>query len=573
MADFKHYFDEEMRYLLACGREYARDFPRAAQQLSIVETEDRDPSVQQLFESFAFLTARIRQRMDFQDDEMAGLLLEQVAPGLEGSLPGVSVVEFVPRPETSEIEALVARGSEVLALPQAGSPPIRFRTIRDGVLQALRIEDFRSSVAQDGQACLEFKLVSTNTVEMPRWPQELELFLNFDVPVTWALRHWLTRKVRRMELEINRSFCSSGLWITGAQNRNGYSLETTPTSHSLLDLRDFFCADVRFRFVTLHGLAVAVPPGTKCVGIRVIFNQPFPEMLPRERGTSGVHLNAVPVVNSYLQPSQPFRLETFRTEYPLHWGDSHDREVLETEPFIGSSQSDPTKKHPYQKLSSWRHPGRKLPESGWYSLHRNNHRAGLTKASIRVGHPDADWAFADEFLQGSIWCCDGDKPHEVLRPTDIDQPSTGIPSGLAVRGLVPPSPVFRPPPSVDYRWKLLSHFQQSLRDLAQTNNLQQTLRLLLWDPLEQKKSFIENISDLNITTGYDLLDATPRQITRIRLVLFDETIRSDSWERIGSLDVFASLVHRLFKDRIPLGTVLSLTLQILPVGLTLEHPA
>jgi len=572
MSDLKRYYDEEMRYLLGAGREYAHRFPEAAQTLSIAEVEDRDPYVERLFENFAFLSARLRQSLDNQDDSMAGQLLDQAAPGLESPLPSVSVVEFNPSPDTSETGRLLPRGAQVQTLHLSGwKSPCRFRTTRDMAIHPLRIEQLQIGTGSDGQACLDLHLACIDAVGPVRWPAALEIFLGGEPAAAWTLRHWLVRKVRRIEAQADGQILSEDLAFARVAEKTGYSLEQAESSRPLLDLRDFFCADERFRFVSLQGLDTAVPSGAKAVRIRVQFDQPPPPSLARGVDSSSARLNSVPVVNAFLESSLPHLLDLSRTDYPMVVGEDDAAEVLEIESFQGFSQSDPTLNHRYQRFSNWRHPGRRPPESGWYQVHRRPNRSGGVKTSLSVGHPDPDFAFSDEYLSGRLWCCDGDRPSELLKPTDLREPSAGVPSGLAPQGSARPTQVFRPPTTPDIRWKLLSHFQRSFPDLCDLENLQELLRLLQWDPRERKRPLIEKLASLVPSIGHELVAGVPRPIGRILLTLSDESIVADSWDRIALLDVFAGLVQALLSIRSPQGSRLVLTLRILPLGMELEH--
>lgn len=572
MSDLKRYYDEEMRYLLGAGREYARQFPEAAQVLSIAEVEDRDPYVERLFENFAFLSARLRQSLDNQDDGMAGQLLDQAAPGLESPLPSVAVVEFVPSPDTSETGRLLPRGAQVQTLHLAGlKGPCRFRTARDMAIHPLRLEQFQVGTGSDGQACLDLRLGCIDAVGMVRWPAALEIFLDGEPSTAWTLRHWLVRKARRIEARADGRILPDTLSFAQDLEAGGYSLERAAASQPLLDLRDFLCADERFRFATLRGLDAAVPTGARSVSLRVQFDQPLPASLGRGVDAASARLNCVAVVNAFLEPSVPHLLDPSRTDYPMLVGEENDAEVLEIESFQGFSQSDPTLNHGYLRFSDWRHHGRKAPEAGWYQVHRRPNRSGGVKTGLSVGHPDPGFGFADEYLAGRLWCCDGDRPTELLKPADLREPSTGVPTGLAPQGLTRPTQVFRPPTTPDIRWKLLSHFQRSFPELCDLDNLREVLRLLLWDPRERKRALIDKLVGLDPALGYELVGAVPRPLTRILLTLSDESIRADSWERIGLLDVFAGLVQRLLALRSPQGSRLVLTLRVLPAGLEWEH--
>ena len=50
--------------LIESGREFARHHPDRAEHLALSDPRYRDPHVQRLMESFAFLTGRVRQRLD-----------------------------------------------------------------------------------------------------------------------------------------------------------------------------------------------------------------------------------------------------------------------------------------------------------------------------------------------------------------------------------------------------------------------------------------------------------------------------------------------------------------------------
>lgn len=58
------YFDAEMRYLREAGEEFARAHPDRAAALNLDKSGARDPYVERLFEGFAFLMGRLREKLD-----------------------------------------------------------------------------------------------------------------------------------------------------------------------------------------------------------------------------------------------------------------------------------------------------------------------------------------------------------------------------------------------------------------------------------------------------------------------------------------------------------------------------
>lgn len=67
----QRYFEAEMRYLREAGKEFAQAYPDRAAMLNLDKPGARDPYVERLFEGFAFLMGRLREKLD---DDLPELL-------------------------------------------------------------------------------------------------------------------------------------------------------------------------------------------------------------------------------------------------------------------------------------------------------------------------------------------------------------------------------------------------------------------------------------------------------------------------------------------------------------------
>ena len=92
------YYQDEMRYLHEAGKAFAELHPEEAGLLNVASLTDRDPYVERLFEGFAFLTARIRERLDDELPQYTDGLLNLLWPHLLRPMPALSIVEFKPPP-------------------------------------------------------------------------------------------------------------------------------------------------------------------------------------------------------------------------------------------------------------------------------------------------------------------------------------------------------------------------------------------------------------------------------------------------------------------------------------------
>ena len=566
MADLKHRFDEEMRHLLGAGREFARESPALAQTLSIDDIARRHPYLERLFESFAFLVARTRTNLEEADDDTAGEILDLIAHGLEIPLPSVAMVEFLPTAETSGTAERVAKGAEVRAWPSGHPSQMRSTVAGNCHLHHLRIDSARLSAGSDGQASLEIVIASVVQVGTTEWPADVEIFLGKDPAISWTLRHFLLRRVHSVEV------LGGGIPPRFFPSQSaGYTLFASPTATPLLDLRDFLCADERFRFVRLVGLDKAVSPTATSVRILVRFQGVLPRDLEPLVDKTTLRLNCIPAVNAHLQEFDPLLVDPTRAAYPLQPRDDAEKEVLDLASIGGASQSDPTRTHTYLRSWEMRHGGMSIAEDGSVYLRHRPNRSGGARTSFQVAHPDPEFFFPDEFLSGSVWCCDGDVPADKIRPQDISDPGPGIPAGLGVSGLTRPTQVFRPPAGSSFRWCMLSHFQRSFQDLLDADSLKEILRALLWDPRGFHRPLIDGIRQIESIPGHTLSGGIPIPSWEIRILWENPEIRSDSWEHLGRLDAFAACVLRLFRSRTPPGVESWLSLRIAPAGVNLEH--
>src|SRR5512147_115338 len=110
-------YEEELRYLYESGREFARAHPDRAQFLNIEAVGDRDPHVERLFEGFAFLAARIREKLDDSFPEFSGGLIDLLWPHLVQEIPSLTMVEFKPREGYLSETKVLPRGTELLSKP------------------------------------------------------------------------------------------------------------------------------------------------------------------------------------------------------------------------------------------------------------------------------------------------------------------------------------------------------------------------------------------------------------------------------------------------------------------------
>lgn len=113
-------YEDELAHLRELGREFAREHPKA-RHLGLEEMEVADPYVERLLEGFAFLTARVRLKLDAEQPRLIEQILQALYPNFTAPLPSAMVVRF----DVDAADPNLARGFEV-----ARGAPVRSRMLR-----------------------------------------------------------------------------------------------------------------------------------------------------------------------------------------------------------------------------------------------------------------------------------------------------------------------------------------------------------------------------------------------------------------------------------------------------------
>lgn len=145
------YYDAEMRYLLEAGEEFARAHPEQAAMLNLDKAGARDPYVERLFEGFAFLMGRLREKLDDDLPELTEGLVSLLWPHYLRTIPSMSVVEFTPVWREMKEPMRIARGFEVNSRPigEKGTR-CRYTTTKEITLQPLALDHARLSTDLTG---------------------------------------------------------------------------------------------------------------------------------------------------------------------------------------------------------------------------------------------------------------------------------------------------------------------------------------------------------------------------------------------------------------------------------------
>lgn len=139
---FLDLYEEELRFLRDMGREFAQTHPKIASRLDLDTLDTPDPYTERLLEGFAFLTARVRMRMEAEFPAFTQGLLGLLYPNFIAPTPAAAIFELTPdfREGALTDGFTIHSGASMIARPEGRDTACEFVTKSDVTLRPLVID-------------------------------------------------------------------------------------------------------------------------------------------------------------------------------------------------------------------------------------------------------------------------------------------------------------------------------------------------------------------------------------------------------------------------------------------------
>ncbi len=557
-------FQQEMRALQEEGKEFGTDFPEAARFLDSARFEDHDPYVERLIEANAMLASQIRSAAMDIGASLDHLALEQFAPELLAPLPSVSVVRFQPTRRLTEPVEIPA-GSVVRSkqTPQAPNG-IPFQLTHQVPVVPVAVRSAKLVSHQDGSSEFRLDLGWTSIRELESWPDVLRFFLQGDLPIVWAMYHALTHRV--VDCSVLRDGIAHPVQVRfKTANLPDYTTQTDFAS-PLVGARDFLCADERFRFLELVGLDQILARASQSVKLVFRLKGPVPRSLERAVSAPLLQLNCAVVVNRSVEPLAGVQWDHTQSEILVRPTGGDHREVLSVFSVQGRELLPPSRSILYRRYGSHARKGQDGVFHSWTATSQKRRR----QCYLGLSQPSLDAPLAVQNLAIEAVCSDGDLPNRTLDAKSIRLARRGIPTGVAVSGMMRPSPCYRIEGADRTRSLLLAVSNAHNLGWLDPERLKDGLRQVLWDLSESKRSMLEGIQGVSVQTGHSLYNGVAWRQMEVEIRIRDTTCTPDTWDRFGVLQAFGQVLDGFVRDQTEIGSRYSFRLKIDPAGVVME---
>jgi len=160
------YYQNELDSLRDLAAEFSKAYPTIAPQLNAASV---DPDVERILEGVAFLTAKIRQKIDDEFPEFSQGLLKHIFPHYLRPLPSATIVEFTPTPILKN-KLAIPKGAYLDSEP-VDDVQCRFRTTYDLDVWPVVVTGAKISETSTGKKAIDVVL-ETKGIDVSKWDSD-----------------------------------------------------------------------------------------------------------------------------------------------------------------------------------------------------------------------------------------------------------------------------------------------------------------------------------------------------------------------------------------------------------------
>ncbi|MBI3609838.1 MAG: type VI secretion system baseplate subunit TssF [Nitrospirae bacterium] len=567
MSSFNKYYQDELSFLREMGREFAQAYPAAAPFLA---DRGSDPDVERLLEGFAFLTGRIRQKLDDEFPELVHAMMSLLWPHYLRPIPSMSMIEFIPIAGAVRERQRIERGLELASAPVEGVR-CRFRTSAEVDLYPFTLEEAALLTLPDGRTALRLRFKMNPGSRLSEIHIEsLRLHL-FGEPA-YSLYLWLCRRVAEVRFRdiVQGKAAQDRIFPPGQIEATGFSPEEAlfPYPKNAFDgyrlLQEYFTFPEKFLFVSLTGLApVARSAKGEDFEIDFVFSRPPAASLRVSR--EHIRLYCTPAVNLFPMESDPIRVTHERVEYPIRPSGSNSvcYEVYSVERAVGWVRGTAAEEE-YPPFFSFKHhlglSGRKVT---YYQTRLRSAVVGDGTdlyASFLNGEQTTVVPPTETVVFQLI--CTNRNLAGKLRVGDIAIPTDRSPEFARFQNITKVTPSIRLPMGGDLYWRLISHLSLNYTSLSDIEAFRRILELYNYPSFYDRQAGranerrLEGITDLQ-SRGEDFhFRGAPVRGTATML-----SMKEDHFLGEGDMFLFASVLNEFLSLYVTLNSFSRLTVR------------
>lgn len=576
------YYTEELNYLLELGKEFSKQHPEKAQMLHMDDVRSREPNLERLLESFAFLSSRVRKRIDSDFPQIADALFGTMWPGYINPIPSFALLEFVPALWDSTEAVIIPKGALIDSEPTDNDVQCRFRTCFDASVFPIEVTEARvESAGSSAQLNLSISFFKETNIESLR-EHKLKIHIFDDPAITWQLYNiFLGRKGRKRYIEtisvtgVDSDNRAVGTWQLTPDvispvglSADELLLPTTRTNLWCFELlRDFFLFPEKYQAFNIAVFEkMAGCEGIQTLRFKINLNVPWPSNLKVRRDQ--FRPNTVPIVNLFSHDANPIRLNDLHRQYAIEGDGQYPQHFqIYSVDHVESIEVNTNARRVYApRYTSRSHVISDAEQGRFYSIERSKAPWGGWDSSISFINTDVNDqdSSREEIVSLNATCTNG-RLASKLAPKQIHFPISYVDQRLNLHNITAPTAYIIPDIEQISLWRWLSHAALNYMSIHSAKQLKALLSLHDFSNADANRRKIDGIKDVEMKTTRTLFKGAliPGISASIRL---DEK----SFASEGEIQLFALVLSVFMSAYATINSYIQLTVIMEPSGHAIE---
>ncbi len=578
MSDFSGYYQDELSYLRELGREFAHAHPALAPMLA---ERSGDPDVERLLEGVAFLTGRVRQRLDDELPQAIQGIAQLLFPDLVRPMPAASILELVPLPTVLRERVVVPAGTEFASVKVDGTA-CTFRSSTDCELVPWTIDDVRLTALANGKHELRIELKMPLGMAIgPLGANVVRLHLAGDRRTSLGLLMWILEGAKKAphaaslvvgdrEIALGRD----AIRAVGFGEDEALLPSTSLSYPAPRLLQEYFALPQKFAFVDVIGVSriAEVDPKASRVAIALRFDEPPPADVRITR--DAIKLHCVPVVNVFATTAEPIALDAARSEYvvrPAGLPAAHAEvyAIVRAEGIgAGGARSE------LGSFFDFSHAG-SPEEKAFYTPYVRPSVVGdgsdtvITFGTARDSGvvPNAE-AVSVDILATNRALARG------LRAAEICVPTASSPAVATFKNLSAPTPCVPPPFGREQQWRVVAHAVMNLSAITDVRVLRAAIEVYNFQARVDAQAARANelllaaLQAVRVKPAEQLYRGAP-----VRGVAIDVDLADAGFSGAGDMFLFGAVLDRFFASYVSINSFSRTSVQGVPSKHRFAWPA
>lgn len=566
---FNKYYQDELTYLRDMGREFAAAYPQIAPLLA---EKGADPDVERLLEGVAFMTGRIRQKIDDELPEVIHSVASLLFPHYLRQVPSTSVVEFTPLPNVVREKLTVARNAEVGSVPVDGVS-CRFRTTQDVELLPLQVEDARLDAASQLSQSLRIELKVTGGAALSALAlSSVRFYIHGERRLQDDIRLWVgahTESVALAAVDAARGDNIVATLPARSVKMVGFAEDEAliPFPKTVYPgfrlLQEFFTLPQKFAFFEITGLeALPADKVTDRFALIIQFKDNLP---PTTRVTKeNFRLFCSPVINLFEHPTDPIKPETTKFEYLARpsGGNPQAYEIYSIDKVIGIARRT-SQRVEIPSFYEFKHEvdADAAARAVFYQMHL---RPAVVGDGVDVytsfGTPQDSGTLPDFDVISVEATCTNRRLPSQLKVGDLRVPTATSPAVASFTNLTGVTPALPPPTGRELQWRVIAHMAMSYRSVTDLEVLRATIDLYNFQAIVDRQAARANqlrlaaMKSIKVRPTDRLYRGAP-----VRGVAADIELDEGGFSGEGEMYLFASILNEMLSAYVSLNSFTQLT--------------